>query len=235
LKKLNGAITIQTPRNWSRILFVENPELYLPFLKNEVRAAEKEVQDLRKIFKLYGVNENCKILDLSCGIGRHSICLAQAGYNVVGSDPSEFYLEYARQWASSQKENLKGTLKFFSAEPSEVSKELLKVGEKDFNVVISMFQSFGYRSIRDDIAHFRDILKIASQNCILIIQSENKEWRIRNFQKRMSYEFNNLVVVEKWTNRKNSDVFQACAFLLHSHHHCEQHAVLHRCVPSYFQ
>jgi hypothetical protein len=24
----------------------------------------------------------------------------------------------------------------------------------------------------------------------------------------MSYEFNNLVVVEKWTNRKNSDVFQ---------------------------
>lgn len=37
-----------------------------------------------------------RVLDAACGLGRHSVRLAAAGYDVVGLDSSEFFLERAK-------------------------------------------------------------------------------------------------------------------------------------------
>ena len=37
-----------------------------------------------------------RVLDAACGIGRHSVRLAAAGYDVVGLDSSAFFLARAR-------------------------------------------------------------------------------------------------------------------------------------------
>jgi 2-polyprenyl-3-methyl-5-hydroxy-6-metoxy-1,4-benzoquinol methylase len=50
-------------------------------------------------------NKSCKILDIGCGTGRHSVELARRGYNVTGIDLSESMIKKAKSLA--QKENLK--------------------------------------------------------------------------------------------------------------------------------
>ncbi|MGV2831885.1 class I SAM-dependent methyltransferase [Myxosarcina sp. GI1(2024)] len=47
-------------------------------------------------------NKNCKILDIGCGTGRHSIELAKRGYTVVGIDLSKSLLQRAREKAAAQ-------------------------------------------------------------------------------------------------------------------------------------
>jgi 2-polyprenyl-3-methyl-5-hydroxy-6-metoxy-1,4-benzoquinol methylase len=76
--------------------------LYLPFLEQGKEKAVREVEGLCKIFDKYNILKDSKILDLSCGIGRHSIPLAKRGYKVVGYDISSLYLQKAREWAKSE-------------------------------------------------------------------------------------------------------------------------------------
>ena len=47
----------------------------------------------------------CKVLDLGCGSGRHSIELGKAGFDVTGMDFSKDAIKLAKQWV--QKEDLK--------------------------------------------------------------------------------------------------------------------------------
>ena len=78
---------------WDHVLFVKHPELYLPILREARKTAKIEVNGLRKIFRKFGVSDNAKVLDLFCGIGRHSVLIAKMGYTVFGYDPSTLFLE----------------------------------------------------------------------------------------------------------------------------------------------
>lgn len=57
---------------------------------------DKEIEALHALFATYHVQ---RVLDVACGIGRHSIPLAQRGYEVVGIDLSESQIAYARAHA----------------------------------------------------------------------------------------------------------------------------------------
>jgi 2-polyprenyl-3-methyl-5-hydroxy-6-metoxy-1,4-benzoquinol methylase len=48
-------------------------------------------------------NSQCRILDIACGTGRHSIEMARRGYRVTGIDLSESMLARAREKAREQK------------------------------------------------------------------------------------------------------------------------------------
>ena len=48
-------------------------------------------------------NKQCRILDIGCGTGRHSIELARRGYHVTGIDLSESQLAHAGEKAREQK------------------------------------------------------------------------------------------------------------------------------------
>lgn len=58
----------------------------------EVDFIQREIND----------DKNCKILDIGCGTGRHSIELARRGYNVTGIDLSESMIGKAREKAVGQ-------------------------------------------------------------------------------------------------------------------------------------
>ena len=187
------------PKNehWAYTLFVKHPNLYLPVLQSMREQSIKEVEGLCQIFDEFRVLPGSKVLDLSCGIGRHSINLSKRGYEVVGYDPSAFFLNKARSWTHKEGLN-EDKIRFYRGDLTKVYEILSDYGETGFNVIISMWNSHGYSSTDEDIQMFKDILGIASRNCILVIESENRDWRIRNFEPCVIYNFNNLAIYETW-------------------------------------
>jgi SAM-dependent methyltransferase len=183
--------------HWAYTLFVKYPELYLPVIESMREQSIKEVDGLCKIFKKFMVLPGSKILDLSCGIGRHSINLSKRGYEVIGYDPSDFFLDKARKWADKEGLN-EEKIRFYGGDLSKIHKVLSDSGESRFNVIINMWNSHGYSSTDEDIQVFKDILRLASRNCIMVIESENRDWRIRNFEPCVIYDFNNSAIYETW-------------------------------------
>jgi ubiquinone/menaquinone biosynthesis C-methylase UbiE len=80
-----------------------NWERYYSSLKRmpkRMREAAQFVVDTLPDFKNHGVE---MVLDLGCGAGRHSVLLANSGFEVVGIDISKNALKMARKWVLEEK------------------------------------------------------------------------------------------------------------------------------------
>src|SRR5713101_3182775 len=73
-------------KDWTQLLFVNHPEVFLPWMESMKERAPAEIGGLRKIFEKFAIHEGARVLDLASGIGRMSINLAKARFNVVGVD-----------------------------------------------------------------------------------------------------------------------------------------------------
>jgi SAM-dependent methyltransferase len=190
----------QQEHHWAFKLFIEHPELYLPFLEQGKEKALREVEGLCKIFDEYKVPKDSKILDLSCGIGRHSIPLAKRGYKVIGYDISSLYLQKAREWAKREglmndddidNESKSNTIKFYQGDLRDAAKVLSNDGQTDFTAIISMETSFGYFGEEADYQLFEDLTNLCSScsanspysySPIFVIDTINRDYLIREFQ-----------------------------------------------------
>jgi SAM-dependent methyltransferase len=204
-------------KNWARILFIENPHLFLPELEQQMEHAEEEVVGLCRIFNEMGFNEQSRILDLSCGIGRHAIALAKRGYYVVGYDPSKFFLDIARDRAKTELGNTKN-LSFYTGDIDSVDKILHDNSEKDFDIIISMCNSIGYTDTKDDLDLFRRILELSVDDAILVTETENRDWRLRNFFPFINHDYGNLQVYEKWEFNFENSVAQSTSCFYQKNH-----------------
>jgi SAM-dependent methyltransferase len=194
--------------NWSYKLFVKHPELFLPILEEESKHASREVSGLCRILRDLNVSHQARILDLSCGIGRHSILLAKMGFKVVGYDPSRYYISIARKRAKSEISTSDHKLHFFSGEPGRPGIILLKNNERNFEIILSLFQSIGYISREYDLLMLKNLRKVTSSKCLLILETENKQWRLNNFEKNKINHYGKVIVREKWKFDFKNDVFK---------------------------
>jgi SAM-dependent methyltransferase len=183
--------------DWAKTLFVEYPHLFLPVLENQKLNGEREATALDRIFDEFDVPRGSKILDLSCGIGRHSINLAKKGYQVVGYDPSPLYIEKAKQAVIDEIAGTRTEIRFYQAEIDRVAEVLLANGEGDFDAVI-MFDSIGFVGEAQDLQILTNIFKLAATNCILVTETENRDWIIRNLHPEIDLEFEKLKIHETW-------------------------------------
>lgn len=88
--------------------------------------------EVEKMIGWLDLPEGSKVLDLCCGMGRHSLALAQEGYEVTGVDLSETLLEEARSQAGA------GAVTWLRSD----MRELPLAG--GFDAVVNLFTSFGY-------------------------------------------------------------------------------------------
>jgi len=76
---------------------------------------------------------------------------------------------------------------------------LCEKNEKDFSAIIIMYNSIGYSTTEDDLKVFHELQKVSSKDeTILITQTENRDWRINNFESSTISEYKSIQVHERW-------------------------------------
>ncbi len=108
-------------------------ETYTNVMFSEERI-ERTRGQVNALISLLNIKPNDAILDLCCGIGRHSLELARRGFKVTGVDRTQHYLEIARTQAEEEELDVN----FIEADMREFQTE------SSYDVILSMFTSFGY-------------------------------------------------------------------------------------------
>jgi len=93
------------------------------------------------------------VLDLGCGAGRHSICLARNGFDVVGIDVSKSALRIAKKWA--QEGNL-GKVRFVQGTMTHIP---FRDSQFDAVISVSVVHHAVKRDIEETVDEIHRILK----------------------------------------------------------------------------
>ncbi|WP_235918181.1 class I SAM-dependent methyltransferase [Paenibacillus lutrae] len=96
------------------------------------RNFEGAYAEVKKMIDWLDLPKGAEVLDLCCGMGRHSLALADLGYNVTGVDLSEVLLEEAR------KQDQEGRVAWMQGDMRCVPVD------RTFDAVVNLFTSFGY-------------------------------------------------------------------------------------------
>lgn len=106
------------------------------FPEESFHQAREQTDDL---IRFSGVDKGA-VLDLCCGPGRHSVPFAEKGFTVTGVDLQPMLLEKARYYSDRENVNIE-----------YIEENMLTFKRSDaFDLVISMFSSFGYFSNPED-------------------------------------------------------------------------------------
>lgn len=142
------------------------------FTTERIEGASEEID---KIIELVGIEKGARILDLCCGIGRHSLEFARRGCSIVGVDLTEEYLVKAREQADGEGldiEFIRDDMRRFCQIES-------------FDVVINMFTAFGYfECLFDDKRVLVNAYHCLRKGGKLIIDVMGKEVLAKIFQER---------------------------------------------------
>lgn len=149
-------------------------ETWGPWMFSTKRIADA-VDEIDKVSKLLAISQKDLILDLCCGIGRHSLELARRGYQVTGVDRTKKYLDEARKQAKEEGldiEFVQGDMRFFSRPDT-------------FDIAISMFTSFSYfEDPQEDKRVVKNVFESLRTGGRFIIQTHGKETLAKIFRER---------------------------------------------------
>lgn len=181
------------------------------FLFHEKRLADapKEVEN---IITLLEISEGKKILDLCCGVGRHSLEFAKRGFQVTGVDRTALYLNQAS--IRSESEGL--AIEF-------VNQDMRKFSRLDtYDIVVNLFTSFGYfESQEDDQKVVENAYRSLKPGGKLLIEMQGKELISRDFRERDWNEFGDYVILEERKLLNNWEKIQARWIILKEHERIE--------------
>jgi ubiquinone/menaquinone biosynthesis C-methylase UbiE len=123
--------------------------------------------EVEQIIKQVKVPPSADVLDLACGIGRHSIPFAKKKFRVTGLDFSANFLEQARKTAKKEKVNVK----FVHGDMKNLKPHF---SEAQFDLVVSLFNSFGYFKVRsNDRKMLKEIFRVLKPGGYLVINTLN--------------------------------------------------------------
>ncbi|MDO6431638.1 class I SAM-dependent methyltransferase [Flavitalea sp. BT771] len=158
------------------------------FNKNLVMLTFMEVERLVRL--LGGLPRGSRVLDLCCGIGRHSLEFARNGFDVTGVDITKPYLEIAKD--NADREGL--SIKFVHSD----MKDFCQPGA--FDLVANLCTSFGYfEDINDDLLVLKNAWMSLAPNGKFIIEILGKEVIASTFRKVEELEYDDCRVVAEST------------------------------------
>ena len=178
--------------HWTEELFVDNPELFFAVFDVRTEHVPMEVDYLLGKLKEHGFQSE-RILDLNCGVSRHSLELGKRGVQVVGTDISPTYIKLCGEKA--EEAGIADKAAFRVADMREIASIL--AGEESFDGIINMWTAFGYydEDTNEDI--LRQCVKLIRPGGFFIMDIINRDWLIRGFAENGFSEISDMVVMEK--------------------------------------
>ena len=167
--------------HWTERLFIENAYLTGPSLEGRLEDAVDEVRGLKCIFSEHGVPEGTTVLDMACGVGRHSLALAKEGYRAVGVDISPTFIERAGELAEER--GVADNVDFRVGDIRDLGGLKEDYGE-GFDAVVNLLTSHGYWDRATDRQIFRGALEVAKPGGVLVIHTVNRDYLVRNFREK---------------------------------------------------
>jgi len=202
-------LTQRTRKDWASRVYEENAGIHQSILEAGLKAAPAEVAGIVKLFKSHGVPNGGNILDVACGIGRHSVYLGKAGYRVTGVDPSSTFLSRARELA--KEEGVSQNVRFMRGRFSTLSEVLAKRRQGKFDAILLMDYSIGVTGRdEDNLLLLKDLSDVAAKDALLIVEIFDREYSVKNYGPTLTEEFpDNLVRIWKRISRPGSRVLEA--------------------------
>jgi SAM-dependent methyltransferase len=169
---------------WWQTFFDEN-YLAAGLLPIKPRKTHADVRFIRKALPL---KKGARILDVCCGIGRHTLGLSKLGYRATGVDFSEKYVELARGRARKR-----GLAAKFERH------DLRRLPYKGrFDAAICMWTSFGYfEKDGDDLKALRSVHRALKRGGVFLMELINRDWLVANFEPLGWTELKNGYLLEK--------------------------------------
>jgi SAM-dependent methyltransferase len=169
--------------DWWKTFF--SAEFYGPDL--EVINADRTEHECDFVVSALKLKKRAAVLDVCCGIGRHSIELARRGFRVTGLDYNADYLETAACNAADAGVKLDLTCGDMRRIPFE----------NRFDAAVNLFASFGYFDRdADNFRVFSSAARSLKPGGKFLLETLNREWLVRNFQEMRSSEEGSGVVTE---------------------------------------
>lgn len=126
-------------------LYEESPETFLPLFNRWANDADEQVEQmLDRLREVYDYAPD-SVLDIGCGIGRHTIRFAERGLTAHGLDLSPEYVERARERATAA--GVDDHTSFFQHDMRNLD-EL----SDTYDLVINVWTSFGFFDDRTNAA-----------------------------------------------------------------------------------
>lgn len=162
-------------------------ETWGSFMFNE-RRMTNAVGEVEAIISLTGIKSGAHVLDLCCGVGRHSLELARRGFKVTGVDRTQRYLKQASEQAD--KEGLKVEL---------VQEDMRTFCRPDtFDAAISMFTSFSYfEDPEQDRQVIANVCRSLKSGGVFLLETHGKETLARIFRESGWHEENGVLILEE--------------------------------------
>ena len=156
------------------------------FTADRVKSAVGEVEAVRELLAL---PERAAVLDLGCGVGRHSVELARLGYSVTGVDRTAAYIEQAESRARAagvQLECVHADARSFRREGA-------------FDAVVNLLTSIGYSEDEaDDQRIIANVFASLRPDGVFLIDVMPKEVLARIYRERDWQELDNgLMLLEE--------------------------------------
>jgi ubiquinone/menaquinone biosynthesis C-methylase UbiE len=146
-------------------------EIYLSTYSPRLDEADSAVEALAAA-KLAGVERPAELLDAPGGFGRHSIPLAEAGYQVTCVDRSPVQLEEGRRRAGEAE-----WPRFVQADIRELPFE-----DESFDAILNLFSSIGYRGEEGDRQMLAEFLRVLRPGRALLIETMHRDRLMAIFQ-----------------------------------------------------
>jgi ubiquinone/menaquinone biosynthesis C-methylase UbiE len=133
------------------------------------------------------------VVDIACGVGRHSVALAKLGMNVTGLDFTPRYLELACEQAQKMPEENR---------PRFVRGDMraLPFADGAFDSGVSFFNSFGYfDNEADDEQALREAARVLRSGAPFLLDVLHRDGIVRRFEEKRREPFgDNEVQEERW-------------------------------------
>lgn len=143
-------------------------EEYLYFMEESLRE-ERTDDQIAFLEKHLELKPGMKVVDLGCGHGRHVIGLAEKGYDCVGVDLVEGFLDVARKTAEER-----------GVKASFVRGDMGSFGaEYTFDRAICLFDAFGFFDDAHAINTLLCVHRALEENGLFLLDLRTREWMTR--------------------------------------------------------